>query len=285
MKFVEIFTDPETFFIRRAIIVSIISSFPIGTIGTFVTINRMTYIAGSISHSVLGGIGIVIYLNTVFGIESITPTLGGFIFSILSGLVISAFYLWGKERVDTAISAVWIIGMSLGILFAYFTPRYTDLNSYLFGNILLISRDDIVYVSAVSIGVVLAILLFFYQFMLVSFDRDFSTTRGIEPKFFLTLLILLTSLVVFLMIKIVGIILSIALITLPSAIANLFLNQISKIISTSVLIAALSQILGISLSYELNLPTSVTITLILSLIYVLSLVWGNISVILFSKKH
>ncbi|MCS7299854.1 MAG: metal ABC transporter permease [Spirochaetia bacterium] len=271
MEFFSTIFDQNFSFIRNTIVLSIISSIPIGIVGTFVVVNRMSYIAGAISHSVLGGIGIAIYLSTVFETSLITPSLGGLIFATLSGLIISLFYLWGRERVDTAISAVWIIGMSIGIIFAYFTPRYTDLSSYLFGNILLVSVEDVWYVVLISLVVLTVVSLFFHQLVLVSFDKDFSITRGINPKLLLTILILLISLTVFLMVKIVGTILAIALITLPSAISNMFSKRISAIILSSILIAMLSQLLGLFISFELDIPTGVTITILLGAGYILTL--------------
>lgn len=276
MEFFSTIFDQNFSFIRNTIVLSIISSIPIGIVGTFVVVNRMSYIAGAISHSVLGGIGIAIYLSTVFGISLITPSLGGLIFAILSGLIISFLYLWGRERVDTAISAVWIIGMSTGIIFAYFTPRYTDLSSYLFGNILLVSLEDVWYVALISLVVLTVVSLFFHQLVLVSFDKDFSITRGINPRLFLTVLILLISLTVFLMVKIVGTILAIALITLPSAISNMFSKRISTIILSSILIAMLSQLLGLFISFELDIPTGVTITILLGVGYILTLLFKGL---------
>lgn len=276
MEFFSTIFDQNFSFIRNTIVLSIISSIPIGIVGTFVVVNRMSYIAGAISHSVLGGIGIAIYLSTVFGISLITPLLGGLIFAILSGLIISFLYLWGRERVDTAISAVWIIGMSTGIIFAYFTPRYTDLSSYLFGNILLVSLEDVWYVALISLVVLTVVSLFFHQLVLVSFDKDFSITRGINPRLFLTVLILLISLTVFLMVKIVGTILAIALITLPSAISNMFSKRISTIILFSILIAMLSQLLGLFISFELDIPTGVTITILLGVGYILTLLFKGL---------
>lgn len=276
MDFFSTIFDQNFSFIRNTVILSIISSIPIGVIGTFVVVNRMSYIAGAISHSVLGGIGIAIYLSTVFGISLITPSLGGVIFAILSGLIVSLFYLWGRERVDTAISVVWIIGMSIGIIFAYFTPRYTDLASYLFGNILLVSIEDIWYVMVISLVVLIVVSLFFHQLVLVSFDKDFSIARGVNPKFFLTILILLISLTVFLMVKIVGTILAIALVTLPSAISNIFSKRISTIILSSILIAMLSQLLGLFISFELDIPTGVTITILLGIGYIFTLLFRGL---------
>ncbi|MCX8028717.1 MAG: metal ABC transporter permease [Brevinematales bacterium] len=273
MNFFNTLFSSDISFLRNAILVSLISSFPIGVVGAFVVANRMTYIAGAISHSVIGGVGIALYLATVFGIEFLTPSIGIWVFAIISGLIISFFYVWNRERIDTAISIVWVAGMSLGIMFAYFTPRYSDLNSYLFGNILLISTSDITSIAIFSFITTLVAMIFYHQLLIVSFDRDFSMIRGVNPNLFLTLIIVLVSIVVVLMIKMVGTILSIALIALPSATANLITKRMKEIIPISIVITTISQFLGIYLSFELDTPTGVTITLTLVFIYVATVIF------------
>lgn len=271
MDFINILFDQTFSFMRNTVIVSLLSSVPAGVIGTFVVANRMTYIAGSISHSVLGGVGMAVYLNYALDDFRISPSVGGLLFSLISGTIISFIYVWGKERIDTAISAVWLIGMSIGIIFSRLTPKFTDLTGYLFGNILLISRADVLYTALLTALVVGTVFVFFHQFVLVSFDRDFSITRGVNPKFFITLLILLISVTVFLLIKTVGAILSIALVTLPSAMSSMFVKRFLAVMLSAVLLTAVSQLSGIYLSYELDLPTGITITLLLCTLYIASL--------------
>lgn len=271
MEFLSAVFDPSLSFLRNSVIVALLSSFSAGIVGSFVVANRMSYIVGSVSHSTIGGVGLSFFLGTVAGIDIVSPSIGGLLFAIISGFVISFFYLWGKERVDTAISLVWIVGMSLGVMFASLTPRFSELTSYLFGSILLISEEDVLYIMVITALVMVIISLFYHQFVLTCFDKDFSKTRGIPPEVFLTVLILLISVTVFSLIKTVGVILSIALITLPSAISNLFANKIARIIPLSVLIASVSQIVGIWISYELDLPAGVVISLLLGTVYTIAL--------------
>jgi len=283
MGFFELLLSGNLGFLKNVFIVMILSSLPIGVVGSFVVVNRITYIAGAISHSVLGGIGLAIYLSVVWGINFFTPSLGAFIFAVISALVIILLSLWGHERIDTAISVVWIVGMSIGLLFAFFTPRYTDIQSYLFGNILLLSVEDVYWVLGVSVIVVLVVYMFFHQLVLVSFDKDFSKVRRVDPNIFFSILVILISLTTLLLIKTVGVILSITLITIPPAIANMFSKKLSRIILISVFIVLVSQFFGLWMSYEFDTPTGITVSLLLSFLYIVSFIFVKILRILPSK--
>lgn len=283
MGFFELLLSGNLGFLKNVFIVMILSSLPIGVVGSFVVVNRITYIAGAISHSVLGGIGLAIYLSVVWGITFFTPSLGAFIFAVISALVIILLSLWGHERIDTAISVVWIVGMSIGLLFAFFTPRYTDIQSYLFGNILLLSVEDVYWVLGVSVIVVLVVYMFFHQLVLVSFDKDFSKVRRVDPNIFFSILVILISLTTLLLIKTVGVILSITLITIPPAIANMFSKKLSRIILISVFIVLVSQFFGLWMSYEFDTPTGITVSLLLSFLYIVSFIFVKILRILPSK--
>ncbi len=283
MGFFELLLSGNLGFLKNVFIVMILSSLPIGVVGSFVVVNRITYIAGAISHSVLGGIGLAIYLSVVWGINFFTPSLGAFIFAVISALVIILLSLWGHERIDTAISVVWIVGMSIGLLFAFFTPRYTDIQSYLFGNILLLSVEDVYWVLGVSVIVVLVVYMFFHQLVLVSFDKDFSKVRRVDPNIFFSILVILISLTTLLLIKTVGVILSITLITIPPAIANMFSKKLSRIILISVFIVLVSQFFGLWMSYEFDTPTGITVSLLLSFLYIVSFIFVKVLRILPSK--
>lgn len=283
MDFFELLLSGNLGFLKNVFIVMILSSLPIGVVGSFVVVNRITYIAGAISHSVLGGIGLAIYLSVVWGINFFTPSLGAFIFAVISALVIILLSLWGHERIDTAISVVWVVGMSIGLLFAFFTPRYTDIQSYLFGNILLLSVEDVYWVLGVSVIVVLVVYMFFHQLVLVSFDKDFSKVRRVDPNIFFSILVILVSLTTLLLIKTVGVILSITLITIPPAIANMFSKKLSRIIFISVFIVLVSQFFGLWMSYEFDTPTGITVSLLLSFLYIVSFIFVKVLRILPSK--
>jgi zinc transport system permease protein len=275
MEFLRALLDPQLNFLKNALLVLIISSIPLSIIGTFLVANRMSYIGGAISHSVLGGIGISLYLSTVYNLTYITPTLGGLTFAILSGLLISFLYLKGKERIDTSVSIVWIIGMAIGLIFAYLTPKFSDISSYLFGNILLLSKHDLIITIILSLTVITISGLFFNQLLLTSFDREFAKTKNINVELFLTLLIFLTSITIFLIVKIVGIILSITLLVIPSTIGLMISKNIKEAIIKSIFIYSFLSSIGLWISYALDLPAGTTIALVMGISYTL---------VIFTKK-
>ncbi|NCC14022.1 MAG: metal ABC transporter permease, partial [Spirochaetia bacterium] len=131
-------------FVRNAFLAGLLSSVLFGVLGSVVTVKRIAGLAGAISHAVLGGIGIALYLSATGKVPGLSPMVGAIVFALLSSIIIGTVSLKSKQREDTVIQAIWAIGMSIGVLFMAKTPGYTDPSSYLFGNILLISNQDLV---------------------------------------------------------------------------------------------------------------------------------------------
>lgn len=260
--FLAVLTNPDVPFIRMALLAGIIGSIPFGFIGSFVVVKKMSSLAGAISHSVLGGIGLALYLETVVGFTLIKPMGGAMIFALLASLIISLVMIYGKERLDTVIGAVWAVGMSLGLLFMARTPGYVDPMSYLFGNILLIGRAELITISLFSAIILIAGILFYSQLQAVSFDSEFAETRGINTAWFQIVIMVLISITVVLMVTLVGTVMVIAFLTLPPAIASMFSKRLSVMIVLSVLFSIILSVAGLFISYVFDLPTgSVTIVL------------------------
>ena len=264
--------NPAVPFIRYALIAGIISSITFGIIGSFVIVKRMSYIAGAVSHSVLGGIGLALFLSTVKNLTFVTPMVGAFVFAVFAGLIISYAVIVGKERLDTVIGTVWAIGMSIGLLFISITPGYIDPMSYLFGNILLISRNDLLVISIMNIVIIAISVLIYNQLLSIAFDEEFARIRGLKTSLFQIMLILLISMTVLLLITIVGIVMVIALLTIPPAISGLFARRLKGIIHLSIILCAFFMTSGLFTSYILELPTSSVIVVFAGLTYILSLV-------------
>ena len=148
-------------FLQYAILTGILASLACGVIGAFVVVRRITYIAGGISHTVLGGMGAALFLQKVYHWESANPLFGAIVAAIVSALIIGVVSLKAKEREDTVIGALWAVGMAVGILFISRTPGYNaDLMSYLFGNILLVSANDLWLLAGLDVIVVGTAILF-----------------------------------------------------------------------------------------------------------------------------
>lgn len=260
--FINLLTNPNISLIRMALLAGIIGSIPFGFIGTFVVVKKMSSIAGAISHSALGGIGLALYLKEIAGIGIISPIGGAMIFAILSATIISIVMNKTTERVDTVIGAVWAVGMSIGILFMSKTPGYIDPMSYLFGNILLIGKSQIINISFFSLIILIFGITFYPQLQAVSFDSEFAETRGINTVLFNTIIMFLIGITLVLMVTFVGAVMVIAFLTIPPAIASMFSKKLSIMIALSILFSIILSTTGLYISYRLNMPTgSVTIVL------------------------
>lgn len=271
-EFLAALMDPSLPFIRYAFITGILASIPFGIIGTYVVVRRISYIAGAISHCILGGIGIGLYLQNAVGVSWFTPLYGAVIVALLAAVVLSLVSVLAKQREDSVIGALWASGMGIGLLFLAKTPGYVDPMSYLFGNILLITRTDIFLVLALDLLVVGVIAMFYNVFLAVCFDDEFAGLRGIHTHWFYLVLLCLTALTIVLLVRVVGIVMVIALLTLPAAIAGNFASSIKQMMLLSIMLCAIFILSGLSTSYVLDLPSGPVIIVIAAGVYLTVLV-------------
>ena len=151
-------------FMQNALFAGLLSGIACGITGTFVVIKKISYLSGGIAHAVMGGVGIAYY----FGIN---PFYGALVFAVLSAILIGLVKLHFRQNEDTMISAMWSTGMAVGIIFMYLTPGYNaDLLSFLFGNILMVSRDNLLLIAALDL-VIIIIVTVFYRQLIYSFIR------------------------------------------------------------------------------------------------------------------
>ncbi len=263
--FATAFTDAlrDHSFLQYALLAGVLASIPCGVVGSFVVIRRISYIAGGIAHSVLAGLGVVHYLHVVHGFTAVSPMGGAVIAALLAALIIGWVSLQLKQREDTVIGAVWAMGMAIGIVFISLTPGYTtDLMSYLFGNILMVSAADLWLIAALGLLVLVVVALFHKQLLAVCFDSEFAALRGVHINRFYFLLLGMTALTVVLLVSVVGIILVIALLTLPAAMANLFARRLWQMMAIATGFCVVLTSAGLAISYGPDLPAgAVTILL------------------------
>jgi zinc transport system permease protein len=258
-------------FMRNAVLTGILASVACGIIGTHVVVRRISYIAGGIAHSVLGGIGAAIYLQRVHGLTWFGPLHGAVLAALLAAAIIGAVSMRARERVDTVIGAVWAIGMAAGILFLSRTPGYgEDLMSYLFGNILMVRTQDLWLIAGLDVIVVAASLLFYDQFLAVAFDEEFSRVRGARVELYYMVLLLLTALTIVLLVSVVGIVMVIALLTIPAAIAGQFAGRLSLLMVLAVGVSVALTTGGLAVSYGPSLPAGATIILLAGVAYLIA---------------
>ena len=257
-------------FLQNAVVAALFAAVSCGISGTFVHINRITFIAGGIAHAVLGGVGAAVF----FGFPPFAGAIAtALIFAVLLGII----RLKAMQHEDTVIGAMWACGMSAGIIFIYLTPGYAvNLNNYLFGNILLVSKSDITALSVLAALVILVSVLFFRQFKAVSFDEENATLHGVKASLIYILMLSVIALTVVLM-KVVGLILVIAFMTLPAATAAIFQRKVGGIIVLSIILSFIFSMSGLFVSYTWNLPTGAVITLVSGAVYAVALLCSKLS--------
>ncbi len=251
-------------FMQHALLAGLLVSVACGVVGTYVVVRRISYLAGGIAHCVLGGMGAAMYFNKVHGLNWLSPLHGAIVAALAAAVVIALVSLRFKQREDTVISALWAAGMSAGVLFMAKTPGFQhDLVNYLFGDILMVAKEELWLIVGLDAVVVIVSLLFYRQFQAVCFDQEFTRTRGIRVQFYYVLLLCLTALTVVLLVSAVGIVMVIALLTLPVAVVGQFAKRLWQMMVAAVLLSAILTTAGLALSYAPELPTG-AVTIILA---------------------
>lgn len=248
-------------FLQRALLAGLLASVGCGIVGTYVVVQRISLLAGAIAHAVLGGMGVAWYLDA-------EPLVGALVAAVVAALLIGWVKLKFSEREDTAISAIWALGMAVGILFISQTPGYSaDLMSYLFGNLLMVSSADLWLIAALDVVIVGLVMLLYRQFLAVCFDPEFARVRGLRVNIYYLLLLVLVALSVVMLIQVVGLILVIALMTLPAAIAGRFLHSVSGMMGAAILLGMGFTSGGLALSYAPDLPSGPVIIVLAGIAY------------------
>lgn len=266
-------------FLQHALAGGLLAAIGCGVMGTYVVAKRIGFAAGGIAHSVLGGMGVAYFFGA-------SPLAGAIAAALAAALLIGWVTLRRRENEDTIVAALWSVGMAVGLLFISRTPGYNaDLMSYLFGNILMVGRTDLYVMAALDAGMILAVALFAKQFLAVSFDEEFARVRGIRVERFHVLLLCLVALTVVVLIEVVGLILVLALLVLPAAIAGQYRPRLSGIMALAVALGMVFSGGGLAVSFWLDLPAGATIILLAGGAYLLSLVAGRSAWRRMHRKH
>ena len=250
-------------FFINALLASVFTAITCGIIGTYIVSRRIVFISGGISHASFGGVGIGYYLG-------MNPILGAAVFSVLTGLGIEALAKKSELREDSLIGMMWSFGMAVGIIFIFLTPGYAaNLMSYLFGDILTVSRFDILLMMGLAVVIILVFLLLYKEILFLSFDREYAETQGVPVDAISYLLIGLVALTIVINIRVVGIILVISMLTIPQAAANLLSKDFKHMIFYSMGFAFLSSAAGLFFSYALNIPSGAAIIFFSIVVFIL----------------
>lgn len=251
-------------FIRNALLAVLLASIACGIIGVYVVVKRIVFISGGIAHASFGGVGLGYFLG-------VNPIWGIIPFSILSALVMGLVNKRSRIPEDTAIGILWALGVSLGIVFIGLSPGYApDLFSYLFGNILTVTSVDLIIMLILDLVIIMVVFLFYKEFLALSFDDEFATVVGVPTVKLYFLLLCLIALTIVVLMKVVGIIMIIALLTIPAAISKQYTSNLKKMIFISILLSAIFGLGGLWLSYQLNLASGATIVIVSGIAFILS---------------
>lgn len=258
-------------FMRNALVAAVLVSIACGIVGTFIVIKRIVFISGGITHAAFGGIG----LGYLLGVN---PVLTAIPFSLASALGIGVMSRRTKISEDAAIGILWTVGMALGILFIGLAPGYApDLFSYLFGSILTVPFTDIIIMVVLDLIIIVTVMLLYKEFQALSFDEEFSEIAGVPTRTLYLILLCLVALSIIVLIRVVGIVLVIALLTIPTTIVRQFTHKLRSLIVYSAVCAVILTVAGLWLSYLFDLPSGATIVLALACTFLISVFVKKIS--------
>ena len=247
-------------YLANALLAAILAGITCGIIGTYIVSRRMVFLCGGITHASFGGLGIAFYLG-------VNPIMGAFAFSTLSALGIEWASDKGRIREDSAIGIIWSIGMAIGALFMSITPGYTsgDLASYMFGSIITVSNQDITLLGVLTTICVIGAILYYRPIMYVAFDRSFAASQGINTRIIAYIMSIVVAITIVMAIRIMGIVLLLSLFTIPVVTANCFTKSYAAITFWASIIGAIGAVMGLIMSYNLEVPPGVSIIFTLTI--------------------
>lgn len=251
-------------FMIRALLAGGLISVILGWLGTFVVTKKMSFIGDGVAHASLAGIALAILLGW-----APIPTA-----MVLSVFIAAGIYFLEKKTNlsgDMAIAIIFTMGMALGVVMLHFYSGYQpELISYLFGNILAVSWTDLKAILAGGIIILGFLAIFNHRILFATFDPIGAHLSGKKPGLYDLLLYIATAVSIILSIKLVGMVLVSALLVIPSAISRLFATSFKKFIIIAVIASFLIVVLGLIVSYYLDLPSGATIILFGGLMLLLS---------------
>jgi zinc transport system permease protein len=259
----------QTDFIRNALAAGVLVSIVCGIIGTLVVVNRIVFLAGGIAHAAYGGIGLAFFLGWPY-------VAGTTAVSLLSAGIMAAVTIKAKHRADAMVGVLWAVGMALGVILLDLSPGYNaDLMSYLFGSILTVPASDLWQMGLLGIAVICVVAWYYNDFLAMSYDDEFARLRNVPVTFLYCLLLGMIALAVVMIIRVVGLILVIALLTIPPFIAEKFTGSLRAMMMLSSVLSCLFTVVGFGVSYALNLTSGATIILVAAAGFFLAVLWDR----------
>jgi len=253
-------------FMRNALLAGLLVSIACGVIGAFVVTNRIVFVSGGIAHAAYGGIGLGYFLG-------FNPVWGAIAFSLAAAFGMGLIQRKTRQRADTIIGAMWAIGMAIGIILVDLTPGYkADLMSFLFGSILAVPNTDLVLMLVLDLVIITTVALLYKELVAISFDETFAAVENVPVDTLYILMLCMIALTVVIVMRVVGLILVIALLTMPAAISGQYVKDLKKMMVVGGILGVSFTTAGLWLSCSLNLTSGATIILVSGTIFLLSTV-------------
>jgi zinc transport system permease protein len=252
-------------FMRHALVAGLLASVICGIMGTLVVVNRIVFLSGGIAHAAYGGIGLAFF----FGWPYMAGTIG---FSLATAMLMAAVTLKARHRADTVIGVIWAMGMAFGIILIDLTPGYNvDLMSYLFGSILTVPATDLYMMIVVGVLITALVAYYYKDLLALSYDEEFARIRGVPVKRLYFTLIGMLAVTIVMVIQVVGLILVIALLTIPPFIVEKYAKSLAQMMVGASLLGALFTISGLWLSFRYDLTSGASIIMVAGIVFLISL--------------
>jgi zinc transport system permease protein len=266
-------------FVQRMFLAGFLASIACGIIGTYVVVKRIVFISGGIAHTTFGGIGFAYYLQYL-SIIFIEPLVGALLFALTAAIIMGLPFIRTRLREDSTIGILWVVGMALGVIFLNQVNRseiiVQDPISILFGNVLLIKMQDLYLMLGLLILIIFVTVFLYKDLHILTFDEEFARISGIKVDLLYLILMILIALTTVVLIKVVGVILVIAMLTIPAAISNLFTHNLRNMMFFAIIIGCIVTFYGSLISLQYDLPPGATIVISLASLFIIALCIKNI---------
>lgn len=253
-------------FMQNALAAGLLTSLICGIMGSLVVVNRIVFLSGGIAHAAYGGIGLAFF----FKLPVMPVTMG---FSFVASILMAMITLKARHRADTIIGVIWALGMAFGIILIDLTPGYNvDLMSYLFGSILTVPRSNLVMMLCIALGIFVLVTWFYKEILAISYDEEFARIRGVAVKQIYFLMIALLGVTIVMVIQVVGLIMVIALLTIPPFILEKYVKSLRHMMIGSTLLGSLFTLIGLWFSYRFDLTSGASIIMVAGVVFLIDLV-------------
>jgi len=267
--------------IQNMFIVAAMACLLCGVVGTFIVVKRMVFATGGIAHTSFGGVGLAYYLMSVFAVSWFTPMLGALLFALVSAVIMSIPAVSKRLREDSVIGVLWSVGMALGVIFisamdrSVITPR--SFESILFGDILLVGSEGMIIVAVMALVSLVVIALLFRDLQILTFDEVHARLVGINVPVMNLILYILIAMTCVVAMNIVGIVMVIALVAIPAAMANMFTDGLKSMMITSVILSEIMTFFGLIVAIALDLPPGAMVSVIMGVMFLLAIALRSIN--------